>query len=287
MLAGVVTLRPPSPLPAPRRREREKDRDTEIDIYTSRHETEVDIHKHSHSHSRHRSPSRERVSRPIHRHDDLSVHSDTRHLHVDIEAHRSRSRTRRAHSEAPPHHHHDYDDEAREITSRIDARGKMGEARNGITKEWTIVDVPPGTERVRMDGAGGASAEVTWQKYSGVRRSRFIPDREEATVVSSSTSLSERQDSRRGSKLSVAIYDKDSRDREVEVEKLTDRRLSIRAPPSPAPQRSEMWTEITKDLVIREAIEEMGYEYEETEYFFYVMTYLRYVRTSDSLDRSR
>ena len=157
----------------------------------------------------------------------------------------------------------------------------MGEARNGITKDWTIVDVPPGTERVRMDGAGGAAAEVTWQKYSGVRRSRFIPDRDDkSTVVSSSTSLSERQvnDSRRGSRLSVSIYDKDSRDREIDVEKVTDRRVSIRAPPSPAPQRNEMWTEITKDLVIREAIEEMGYEYEETEFFFYVMTYLRYVR---------
>jgi len=199
---------------------------------------------------------------------------------VDIEAHRSSSRQRRAHSEAPPRHH-DYDEEAREITSRIDARGRMGEARNGITKDWTIVDVPPGTERVRMDGAGGAAAEVTWQKYSGVRRSRFIPDRDDkSTVVSSSTSLSERQvnDSRRGSRLSVSIYDKDSRDREIDVEKVTDRRVSIRAPPSPAPQRNEMWTEITKDLVIREAIEEMGYEYEETEFFFYVMTYLRYVR---------
>lgn len=99
----------------------------------------------------------------------------------------------------------------------------------GITKDWTIVDVPPGTERVRMDGVGGASAEVTWQKYCGVRRSRFIPDR----------------------------------DRKTDVEK-----------------RAEMWTEITKDLVIREAIEEMGYEYEETEWFFYISTYMRYVSTS-------
>lgn len=38
-----------------------------------------------------------------------------------------------------------------------------------------------------------------------------------------------------------------------------------------------MWTEITKDLVIKDAIEEMGYDYEETEFFFYVMVYLRYV----------
>ncbi|KAJ3563557.1 hypothetical protein NPX13_g8152 [Xylaria arbuscula] len=37
-----------------------------------------------------------------------------------------------------------------------------------------------------------------------------------------------------------------------------------------------MWTEITKDLVTREAIERLGYEYEETEWFFYIMQYLRY-----------
>jgi len=157
----------------------------------------------------------------------------------------------------------------------------MGEAYGGITKDWTIIDVPPGTERIRMDGAGGASAEVTWQKYSGVRRSKFIPDRDEKSVVSSSTSLSDRdtpRDRERESRLSVQIYDKD-REREIEVERINDRRLSIRTPqpPSPAPRRSEMWTEITKDLVVREAIEELGYEYEETEWFFYVMQYLRYV----------
>jgi len=171
----------------------------------------------------------------------------------------------------------------------------MGEARNGITKDWTIIDVPPGTERVRMDGAGGAAAEVTWQKYSGVRRSRFIPDRESNTVVSSSTSLSDRQDrqdARRDSRLSVTIYDEKARDRELDMEKVTDRRVSIRGR-SPAPQRSEMWTEITKDLVICEAIEELGYEYEETEYFFYIMTYLKYedvlqlVQLSDAIRQAR
>ena len=38
-----------------------------------------------------------------------------------------------------------------------------------------------------------------------------------------------------------------------------------------------MWTEITKDLCCREALMECGYEFEETEYFFYVMQYLKYV----------
>lgn len=52
-----------------------------------------------------------------------------------------------------------------------------------------------------------------------------------------------------------------------------DRRVAI-------PLRSrprEMWTEITKDLVKKEAIEYMRYQYEETDDFFYVMEYLKYV----------
>jgi hypothetical protein len=57
-------------------------------------------------------------------------------------------------------------------------------------------------------------------------------------------------------------------------------------PGGPAPERKEekrkvtkdMWTEVTKDLVIKEAIEEMGYQYEDSEHFFYVMEYLKYVR---------
>ncbi|KAK3335426.1 hypothetical protein B0T19DRAFT_7873 [Cercophora scortea] len=287
---GIVAApRPPSP-PPPRRQQRE--RDTEIDIYTSRNQTDIDIHKHS-SRSRGRSHSRERPSPHIQSWDDeVLINAERRHLHVDIDAHRSTSR--RAHSAAPPVI--DYDDEARQITRKIDSRGRMGEAHNGITKDWTIVDVPPGTERVRMDGAGGASAEVTWQKYSGVRRSKFIPDRDErSTAASSSTSLSER-DQNRDSRLSVQIYnDSRDREREIDIEKVTDRRISIRdsGRASPAPRRNEMWTEITKDLVTREAIDELGYEYEETEWFFYIMQYLRYddvlqlVQLSEAIRRAR
>ncbi|KAH0267774.1 SET domain-containing protein, partial [Aureobasidium melanogenum] len=55
-------------------------------------------------------------------------------------------------------------------------------------------------------------------------------------------------------------------------------------PGGPAPERKEekrkptkdMWTEVAKDLVIKEAIEEMGYQYEDSEHFFYVMEYLKY-----------
>ena len=47
--------------------------------------------------------------------------------------------------------------------------------------------------------------------------------------------------------------------------------------------KDKMWTEITKDLVIKEAIEERGYEYEETDDFFYVIEYLKYVSSHQGL----
>jgi hypothetical protein len=37
---------------------------------------------------------------------------------------------------------------------------------------------------------------------------------------------------------------------------------------------NELWTEITKDLVTREAIEDIGYPFEETEFFYYIFEYL-------------
>ena len=112
-------------------------------------------------------------------------------------------------------------------------RGYPGEAYNGATRDWAVVDVPPGTERVRMDGIGGGAQEITWQRYNGVRRSKFISG-------------------------------DDERD--------TDFGL-----PAPKPKKKDMWTEITKDLVLKEAIDSMGYDYEDTDDFFYVMEYLRYV----------
>ena len=123
----------------------------------------------------------------------------------------------------------------------------MGEAYNGATRDWAIVDVPPGTTRVKMNGIGGAAEEVTWQRYNGVRRAKFIPEA-------------------------------DGYDREEIVERVEERGLDKgRRFVGMKPKTDTMWTEITKDLVIKEAIERLGYDYEETEFFFYVMEYLRYV----------
>lgn len=43
-------------------------------------------------------------------------------------------------------------------------------------------------------------------------------------------------------------------------------------------RRDERWTEITKDLVVRDAIERLGYEFEETRTFYYIFSFLEPVR---------
>lgn len=39
-------------------------------------------------------------------------------------------------------------------------------------------------------------------------------------------------------------------------------------------RRGERWTEVTKDLVVREAIEQLGYEFEETRMFYYIFSFM-------------
>ncbi|KAF5130860.1 hypothetical protein E5D57_007209 [Metarhizium anisopliae] len=260
---GVIRARPPSPRPHTHR-----ERETDIDISLSKNKTEVDVDIHR-STSRHRSGSHERRS---HYHDDeLIVRDGMDRLRID-DGRRSHRRARSAAPMASP-----VDEEAEYMTGRIDARGRMGEAWHGHTKDWTIVDVPPGTERVRMDGVGGASTETNWSKYSGVRRTTFVPERDGQLVAVP------RAPSPRPAPVpvvgrdhtSVTVYDRD-RDREIDVDVDIDRRPGKPKPaPAPLPTR-DMWTEITKDLVCREAIEQMGYSYEETKWFFYIMEYLQY-----------
>lgn len=57
--------------------------------------------------------------------------------------------------------------------------------------------------------------------------------------------------------------------------------------------RDRLWTEITKDLVVKEAIKEMGYEFEETEENYYIFKYMEYadvarlVGLSEDIKRDR
>ena len=143
-------------------------------------------------------------------------------------------------------------DEAEYYDNIARQRSYPGEAYHGATQDWGIVDVPPGTRRVRMDGQGGGEQEITWQRYNGVRRSRFLPDG-------------------RGDGYYAGELD---RPRPLP---------GALAPPQYARPREPtdgLWTEITKDLVLKEAIKEMGYEYEETDDFYYIISYLRYVSAS-------
>ncbi|KAI2472298.1 hypothetical protein F4781DRAFT_10202 [Annulohypoxylon bovei var. microspora] len=266
---GLIRAKPPTPPPPPRTAPPQmRERDLDIDIDIRRSETDVDIHQRTRSRSRPRERPRPLLRPSYYDDDDIVIEKDREIVRVS-------DTRRRAQSAAPPRA--EWEDEAEYITDKIDSRGRMGEAYHGATKDWTIVDVPPGTERVKMDGVGGGGAEVNWSRYSGVRRSEFVPERDGTPVSAVSEPVRDRERER----LSIQVFDKRdrSRDRDVEVEEIQDRRISIRdgAPPR---KRSEMWTEITKDLVVREAIERMGYEYEETEWFFYVMQYLRYVSVS-------
>jgi len=176
----------------------------------------------------------------------------------------------------------DNESEAGYYARRADERAYIGEAYNGATKDWAIVDVPPGTERVRMDGVGGGSEEITWQKYNGVRRSKFIPERERETVEIRDRQIEAPR--RESENLEIEISSRRRKgggvyEREYErIEESSDRRVGL--PRGPKNRVGDLWTEITKDLVTKEAIIEMGYDFEETDYFFYIIQYLAYVGSS-------
>ncbi|KAI9743798.1 MAG: hypothetical protein M1818_002532 [Claussenomyces sp. TS43310] len=240
----------PTPPPAPRVREpRKKEEETEIDIYHGKGETEIDIFK---SKSREREVPRPREGRDFFD-DDVLYERDRDLLRVrDSRLSRNRSMSARRDRIRSDESEADF------YAKKVDERAYIGEAYNGATKDWAIVDVPPGTERVRMDGVGGGSEEISWQKYNGVRRSKFLPERER---------------------------EKEREYEFIEREEVTDRRVGRPLPP-PRRREPDMWTEITKDLVVREAIEELGYDFEETEFFYYVMQYLRYEDVQELVDLS-
>ncbi|RDW62065.1 hypothetical protein BP6252_11498 [Coleophoma cylindrospora] len=310
---GFVSERPkvPSPPPPPRSAVG-RSKETEIDIYTSRGNTEVDITKTTRNLSpepprRRRQEFFEEETYESER-DKLRIKDTqvalTRRRSVDS---RSDFGLRERERERVRVDIRDDDDEAAYYARKNAERAYIGEAYNGATKDWAIVDVPPGTERVRMDGAGGGSEEITWQRYNGVRRSKFIPEREREPVRERERERLSISDSHSGSgrentNMEISIRTDNRREGgggvyEREYERIEessgnmDRRVGL--PRGPRNRVGDLWTEITKDLVIREAIEEMGYDFEETEYFFYVIEYLRYddvrqlVELSDRIRRER
>ena len=162
-----------------------------------------------------------------------------------------------------------YDDVAAEAdyyNRRVASRGYPGEAHNGATRDWELVDVPPGTSRVAMDGAGGGREEVTWGRYAGDRRSKFITgDRvyESGSYGSGSPAPAPLPPP------APAGPARETRSTEIRISEESR---------SGNTRNGNTWTEVTKDLVIKEAIEEQNYEYEDRGGNFYIKDRLRYVR---------
>lgn len=305
---GFELAHAPTPPPPPRRREPQT-KETDIDIYTRGNNTEVDITKIT-SPSRARTPAPVSVTRRENFYDDSVIYEQERDKLRVQDTRLELSRRRSLSARPPPKREksrvridiRDNEEEADFYARKVDERAFIGEAYNGATKDWAIVDVPPGTERVRMDGIGGASEEITWQKYNGVRRSKFIPERERP-MERERERIEIREEPKRETTSSTSLEidittgprrrEGGSYERDYErIEEVTDRRVGLpRAPPK---QRiGDLWTEITKDLVSREAIEQLGYDFEETEYFYYIIQYLRYedvlelVQLSETIRRER
>ena len=161
-----------------------------------------------------------------------------------------------------PRDDRDIQEEADYYNQRALERSYPGEGYHGATRDWAIVDVPPGTRRVKMDGAGGGAQEVTWQRYNGVRRSKFMPDGSDEGYGS--------EVGRPAPGFAPAAGGE----------------IGRRYAPTRDPKEG-LWTEITKDLVVKEAIIEAGHEFEETEDFYYIMSYMRYVRVMPILPSRR
>ncbi|KAK0364776.1 hypothetical protein LTR91_008505 [Friedmanniomyces endolithicus] len=161
--------------------------------------------------------------------------------------------------------------EAEYYNRKVRERGYAGEAYNGATRDWGLVDVPPGTERVRMDGAGGGAQEIFWDRYKGERRGKFI--------TADRTYGEEWGNGGREREPARSPPPEKEKEKEKDRETVRETRITrdrIIEDTSRGKTKDKMWTEITKDLVLKEAVDEMGYEYEETDEFFYVMEYLRY-----------
>lgn len=103
-----------------------------------------------------------------------------------------------------------------------------------IADDLTVIDVPAGTQRVYVNVEKGPASSLR-----DTRETRET--REYSKSVSGQSGVDWRKE--RGVRRSRGLG-------------------------------NELWTEITKDLITREAIEDCGYQYEETDYFYYIFEYL-------------
>ncbi|KAI6250677.1 hypothetical protein HI914_00413 [Erysiphe necator] len=207
-------------------------------------------------------------------------------------------------------HNQEFEHDDEYNVQRNNERAHFGEAWNGVTKDWSIIDVPPGTKRVRLEGVGGEIQEITWQKYSGVRRSKITSDQERTENNENAVVRREISDKEHNGTTNDSMNHKNS---SLELQLAYDPKLKgntgickggnycrednynwyNRSYRPPCQKLEDLWTEITKDLVVREAIVKMGYEFEETRYFFYIFQYLHYeeimqlIKLSDEIRHDR
>ena len=137
--------------------------------------------------------------------------------------------------------------------------GYSEEPWSTATKKRELADIPPGTKSVSTDVSGEGRQEITWDRYHGERRDKFY------------TGDRARQEDWTGVHYPPA---RKSLSEMGEVPGNTSADLFQR-PTS----KDRRWTEVRKDLVEKEAIEKEGYEYKETDEYFYIMEYLRYVHS--------
>jgi len=106
--------------------------------------------------------------------------------------------------------------------------GMLANYSDGVSQDWTVVDVPPGTRRITVEPGSGPT-EINWKEEKSIRRTRG----------------------------------------------------------GQSDAQGELWTEITKDLVTTEALDEFGYQYEETEYFLYIFEYLHRDQITDLIELTK
>ncbi|KAK6418754.1 hypothetical protein LTR81_008017 [Elasticomyces elasticus] len=185
-----------------------------------------------------------------------------RHVHAHAHAHVHATMTRASVSRCDPVDP-DIAREAEYHNRRIQERSHAGEACDGATRDWGLVDVPPGTEKVLMKGAGGGAQEISWDQYKGERRGKFIADGHVYVDAYGNAHGGAVRVRSRSVGVVAATTTRSTHDRVIEG---TARGRS----------KDRVWTEISKDLVTREAVEESGYKYEETDDCFLIMMYLHY-----------
>lgn len=132
-----------------------------------------------------------------------------------------------------------------------DARSTRRRSIDDDTKsDWTMIDVPPGTRRITFE------TDDRGFNPDGDSRSEIRSERGSQHMMSSSrTELT-----------------------------TTSARVPANGVRRSRGTSTELWTEVTKDLVTRDAIEEMGYPYEETEFYFYIFEYLEKDQVRELID---